>query len=315
MMMKKMIAVGTLLFFLVPVLVAQQVGASPDYIKALTAQWKGERFEDGRPKVSDNLLARLKNVSMEQAWGYLRSQKYNNQFESNWELIMYPDQVMVGRAVTAQYMPARPDLIDQIKQQGAKEGRSAQGGTNTWPIDVLTEGDVYVADSYGKVIDGTLIGDMLGNTIYTNSKNGVIFWGAVRDMDGLSQIKGFNVWAKGQDPSYIMEMTLATINAPIRIGRATVLPGDAVLANKYGTIFIPSHLVEELVISSEFTALRDRFGAQRLNEKKYLSGQIDSKWTDEIKNDFINWLKNLSGEELPMSREELDAYLKNRDFY
>ncbi|WP_255501650.1 RraA family protein [Olivibacter sp. SDN3] len=314
MMMK---AIATLLLFLVAVqgVKSQQVGSSVEYIKALTPQWKGERLPDGRPKIPDNLLERLKKISMEQAWGYLRSQKYNNQFESNWELIMYPDQVMVGRAVTAQYMPARPDLLEQIKAQGLKEGRSTQGGNNTWPIDVLTSNDVYVADSYGKIVDGTLIGDMLGNTIYTNSKNGVIFWGSVRDMDGLSQIEGFNVWAKGQDPSYIMEMTLTTINAPIRIGRATVLPGDAVLANKYGTIFIPSHLVEELVLSSEFTMLRDAFGAQRLREKKYLSGQIDSKWTDDIKNDFIQWLADLPGEELPMSREELDAYLKNRDFY
>ncbi|QNL52580.1 RraA family protein [Olivibacter sp. SDN3] len=310
-------AIATLLLFLVAVqgVKSQQVGSSVEYIKALTPQWKGERLPDGRPKIPDNLLERLKKISMEQAWGYLRSQKYNNQFESNWELIMYPDQVMVGRAVTAQYMPARPDLLEQIKAQGLKEGRSTQGGNNTWPIDVLTSNDVYVADSYGKIVDGTLIGDMLGNTIYTNSKNGVIFWGSVRDMDGLSQIEGFNVWAKGQDPSYIMEMTLTTINAPIRIGRATVLPGDAVLANKYGTIFIPSHLVEELVLSSEFTMLRDAFGAQRLREKKYLSGQIDSKWTDDIKNDFIQWLADLPGEELPMSREELDAYLKNRDFY
>lgn len=313
--MKKIILSYLAFVFFVSTVFAQQVGSSPEYITALTSQWKGERYPDGRPKIPDNLLERLKKISMEQAWGYLRSQKYNNQFEANWELIMYPDQVMVGRAVTAQYMPARPDLVEQIKQQGLKEKRSTQGGTNTWPIDVLVPGDVYVADSYGKIIDGTLIGDMLGNTIYTNSKNGVIFWGAVRDMDGLSQIKGFNVWAKGQDPSYTMEMTLTTINAPIRIGRATVLPGDAVLANKYGTIFIPSHLVEDLVISSEFTMLRDAFGAQRLREKKYLSGQIDSKWTDDIKNDFINWLKNLSGDELPMSREELDAYLKNRDFY
>lgn len=313
--MKVIVTFFLALFFIAPKTNAQQVGSSAAYIKALTPQWKGERSEDGRPKIPDDLLLRLKNVSMEQAWGYLRSQKYNNQFESNWDVIMYRDQVMVGRAVTAQYMPARPDLVEQIKQQGEKEGRSVQGGTNTWPIDVLTPGDVYVADSYGKVVDGTLIGDMLGNTIYTNSKNGVIFWGAVRDMDGLSQIKGFNVWAKGQDPSYIMEMTLSTINAPIRIGRASVLPGDAVLANKYGTIFIPAHMVEELVLSSEFTMLRDQFGAQRLKEKKYLSGQIDSKWSDEIKNDFIGWLKDLSGEELPMSREELDAYLKNRAFY
>src|SRR5690606_21264494 len=152
--MKKIILSYLAFVFFVSTVFAQQVGSSPEYITALTSQWKGERYPDGRPKIPDNLLERLKKISMEQAWGYLRSQKYNNQFEANWELIMYHDQVMVGRAVTAQYMPARPDLVEQIKQQGLKEKRSTQGGTNTWPIDVLVPGDVYVADSYGKIIDG-----------------------------------------------------------------------------------------------------------------------------------------------------------------
>ena len=46
---------------------AQHVGSSPDYIKALTADWKGERFPDGRPKVPDAILERLKKVSIEEA--------------------------------------------------------------------------------------------------------------------------------------------------------------------------------------------------------------------------------------------------------
>jgi regulator of RNase E activity RraA len=170
-----------------------------------------------------------------------------------------------------------------------------------------------VADGYGKTADGTLIGDNLGNSIYAKSQRGVIFYGSVRDQEGLSEIKGFNGWIKGEDPSYIQQMMLTSINAPIRIGRATVLPGDVVLAKKYGVIFIPAYLVEELVLTSEFTALRDEFGHQRLREKKYLAGQIDSEWSEEIKKDFLNWLNNYPGK-LPMSKEELDNYLKERNY-
>lgn len=220
---------------------------------------------------------------------------------------------MTGRVVTAQYMPLRPDLEKYIKAQGKTEGRAQQGGTNSWPIDVLIEGDVYVADSYGKIVDGTLIGDNLGNSIYAKSKRGVIFNGSVRDEEGLSEIKGFNGWIKGNDPSFITQMSLISINMPIRIGRATVLPGDVVLAKKYGVIFIPAHLVEDLVITSEVTALRDEFGHQRLREGKYKPGQIDSAWTDEIKKDFMNWLNNYSGK-LPMTKEELDNYFKERNW-
>jgi 4-hydroxy-4-methyl-2-oxoglutarate aldolase len=290
----------------------QNVGASPEYIRALTAEWKGERFDDGRPKVSDALLKRLKNISIEEVWGVLRNKGFQNQFEGDWTII-HPDSIMTGRIVTAQYMPLRPDLEKQVKEQGKIENRAQQGGTNSWPIDILVEGDVYVADGYGKIADGTLIGDNLGNSIYARSKRGVIFYGSVRDVEGLSEIDGFNGWIKGSDPSYIQQMMLTSINAPIRVGRATVLPGDVVLAKKYGVIFIPAYLVEELVLTSEVTALRDEFGHQRLREKKYLPGQIDSQWSEEIKKDFLDWLNNYPGK-LPMTRTELDNYLKERNY-
>ncbi|MGB8490658.1 MAG: hypothetical protein WCE64_06325 [Bacteroidales bacterium] len=290
----------------------QDVGSSPEYIKALTSEWKGERFPDGRPKVSDTILERLKKISIEEAWGVLRNKGYQNQFESDW-IIIHPDEPMTGRVVTAQYIPLRPDLEKYIKARGVTEGRARQGGTNSWPIDILTDGDVYVADSYGKIIDGTLIGDNLGNSIYAKSKRGVIFNGAVRDQEGLSGIKGFNAWIKGQDPSFIMQMSLVSINTPIRIGRAVVLPGDVVLAKKYGVIFIPAHLVGDLVLTSEVTALRDEFGHLRLREGKYKPGEIDSQWSDEIKNDFMKWLNNYPGK-LPMTKGELDNYLKERNW-
>jgi len=291
---------------------AQQVGSSPEYIKALTSEWKGERFPDGRPKVSDTLLERLKNISIEEAWGVLRNKGFHNQFEGDWTIIN-PDEAMTGRAVTAQYMPLRPDFEKQVKEQGVSEKRSPQGGTNSWPIDILQNGDIYVADGYGKIVDGTLIGDNLGNSIYAKSQRGVVFYGSVRDQEGLSEIKGFNGWIKGSDPSYIQQMMLTSINAPIRVGRATVLPGDIVLAKKYGVIFIPAHLVEDLVLTSEITGLRDEFGHQRLREKKYLAGEIDSEWSEEIKKDFLNWLNNYPGQ-LPMSKVELDNYLKERNY-
>jgi 4-hydroxy-4-methyl-2-oxoglutarate aldolase len=306
--MKKTIVLFTLTL-LISFAQAQQLQITPvaDQIKLYTQDWKGERFPDGRPKVAEKFLDRLKKVSMEEAWGYLRNKGYQNQYEGDWQ-VLRPDSVMVGRVVTAQYMPLRPDVDNLVKAQGKKEGRI--GGTNSWPIDVLQDGDIYVADSYGKIVDGTLIGDNLGNSIYAHSRKGVIFYGSVRDVEGLLQIDGFNGWIKGSDPSYIQQMMLTGINVPIRIGRATVLPGDVVLAKKTGTVFIPASMVEDLVLSSEFVQLRDEFGHLRLREKKYTPGQIDQQWTDEIKKDFLQWLDNKK--DLPMSRKELDDYMKQR---
>lgn len=287
---------------------AQQVTPTKEQIIALTPEWKGERLPDGRPKTSDKFIERLKKVSLEEAWGYLRNKGYQNQYEGDWAMLR-TEQVMVGRAVTAQYMPLRPEWDKIIKATGEKEGRI--GASNSWPIDALKTGDVYVADSYGKIVDGTLIGDNLGNAIYAKSKNGVIFYGSVRDIEGLEAIEGFNAWIKGSDPSYIQQMMLASINNPIRIGRATVLPGDVVLAKKGGIVFIPPHFLEDLVLNAEFVALRDAFGHQRLRENKYTPGQIDRQWSEDIKKDFLSWL-DTQKDKLPMTRAELDAYMKDR---
>lgn len=304
--MKKLIP---LLFILVTIHVsAQQVTLTKDQIIALTPEWKGERLPDGRPKVSDELLERLKDISLEEAWGIMRNKGYNNQFEGDWTMLR-DDQVLTGRALTVQYLPLRPDYDKMIRDKGKAEKRI--GNVNSWPIDMLTSGDVYVADSYGKIVDGTLIGDNLGNSIYAKSGNGVIFYGSSRDAEGLSKIEGFTAWVKGFDPSFIQEMMLGGINVPIRIGRATVLPGDAVLAKKHGIAFIPAHLVADLVINAEFIALRDQFGHQRLREGKYTPGQIDQQWTDNIKKDFLGWIES-NTDKLPMSRQELDAYMKSR---
>lgn len=310
-MMKKRSLFTLLILFIFYFSHAQQISPTPDQMKALTSDWTGERFPDGRPKISDEMLERLKKVSVEEAWGVLRNKGYHNQFENDW-IIFNEEEVMTGRAITAQYMPLRPDVEANVKRVGKVEGRSQAGGTNSWPIDQLQEGDIYVADGFAKIVDGTLIGDNLGNAIYAKSKRGVVFNGSVRDMAGLTAIEGFNGWIKGHDPSYIQQMMLTTINYPIRIGRATVIPGDAVLANKYGTVFIPAHLVDELVINAEFIMFRDRFGIQRLKEGKYTPGDIDSRWSDAIKNDFLEWINQQN--DLPMSREELENYLKDRNW-
>lgn len=299
-------------FFLLSCIVlsasAQQVTLTSDQIKALTPDWKGERSADGRPRVSEKLMERLKKVHLEEAWGILRNKGFQNQFEGDW-MVLDPDSVMVGRVVTAQYLPMRPDYDKIIKDKGKTEARI--GATNSWPIDVLKDGDIYVADSYGKVADGTLIGDNLGNAIYAKSHRGVIFYGSVRDIEGLEEIKGFNAWIKGYDPSYIQQMMLGGINVPIRIGRATVLPGDIALAKKGGIVFIPAYLVEEVVLNAEFISLRDAFGHQRLREGKYTPGQIDTQWTDEIKKDFLKWIDD-NPDKLPMTRTELDKFMKDR---
>jgi 4-hydroxy-4-methyl-2-oxoglutarate aldolase len=293
---------------------SQNVVWPSENIIALTSEWTGERTPDGRPKVPDNLLERLKALSVEEVWASLSSKGYENQFENfssiyenGWQII-HPEKVMTGRAVTAQFMPLRKDFDKYVQEQAKKEGTKTPV-TNYAPIIKLSEGDVYVADSYGKMADGTLIGDNLGNAIYNAGKRGVIFNGSVRDVEGLSEIEGFNGWIRGTDPSFLKQMMIAYVNGPIRIGRATVLPGDAVLAKTSGVAFIPAHLVQDIVISGEYTALRDEFSffCQKTKKFEYVNEAfvVDR---DVFEKAFQEWLDNNTN--LPMPRKELTDYME-----
>lgn len=286
---------------------AQKLSPSAEQIKSYTSGWKGERFADGRPKVPDIIIERLQNCTLEQVWGFMDRRGYRNQVEENW-IILKPGETMTGRVVTAQFMPTRPDLDSLVKAWGKQEGRSQKGGINIWPIDILTKGDVYVADGYGKVKDGTLIGSSLGNAIYGKTGKGVIFYGSVRDMQELKETNGFNAWVKGHHPSYIKDMTPTSINAPIRIGEVTVFPGDVVFANEYGVAFIPAHLVEALVKASELTGLRDEFERVLLQQSKYPSGEIHGDWSDKIKDEFRAWVKKYP-KKLAVTPAEIEEYL------
>ncbi|MBN2028828.1 RraA family protein [bacterium] len=280
--------------------------SSRDIVINCTPNWTGERMEDGRPYISDGLIERMKKVSITAAWSGIMRQYPNCHTGAEEWVVMHPDEVICGRILTAQYMPLHPDYDRAIQAQGKAEGRI--GAPNSWPIDMLKKGDVYVADAFGKVVEGTLIGDNLGNAIFTNSGNGVIFNGGVRDLEGLEEIEGFNAWHKGADPTWLQQVMLTGINVPIRIGRAVACPGDIVLAKKEGIVFIPAHLAEQVVTQAEATMLRDMFGHQRLREQKYTPGQIDSRWTEEIQEDFRNWLEE-NMEELPVPREVIEEML------
>jgi len=282
----------------------------------LTPLWKGERFADGRPKVSDALLQRLKSVTLEEAWAVLKNANFKHNYEDGWQTIN-PDSVLVGRALTATFMPGRPDIQRVIDDRGhTKDGRIKS--QNSWPIDMLVKGDVYVVDQFGAHEDGPTIGDNLGNSIYAKTGNGIVYNGAVRDINGLKELGRFTSFFRTYHPSHHLNnpdgelnTTLVGINTPTRIGKATVLPGDVVLGRDGGVIFIPPHLLEKVVKTSEIVRLRDMFGHQRLREQKYTPGQIDNRWSEEIEKDFSKWL-NDKIDKLPVPKAQIQEFLKGR---
>lgn len=290
--------------------ISQQI--SKEELIFLTPEWKGERFADGRPKVPDNIIQRMKLVSQEEAWAVMKNAGYAYQVAEGWQQIN-PDSVLVGRAVTALFMPGRPDVWGAIDARGKKSGKRGQ---NTWAVDLLVKGDVYVADQFGAHKNGPTIGDNVGSAIYAKTGNGIVYDGAIRDIEGLKDIGGFTSYFTSYDPSYHnppgdLNTMIIGINQPTRIRQVTVMPGDIVLGKQGIVSFIPPHLAEQVVKTSEVVRLRDMFGHLRLREGKYTAGQIDARWSDDIEKDFSKWLNDHINE-LPVPKEQIQEFLKGR---
>jgi len=288
-----------------------------EHLIEYTPDWTGERFPDGRPKVPDAILDRMKSVTLEEAWAVVSATGFSHQFDDRW-LSIHPDKVLVGRALTSQWLPGRPDILRVIEAKGRAQGRI--GGTNAWPVDMLQPRDVYVSDHFGLKQDGASVGDNVGSAIYARSGNGIVYDGAVRDINGLRQLEHFTSFVRSYDPSHHignasagarLNSTMIGINVPIRVGGAFVMPGDVVLGRDGGVIFIPPQLAERVVKSSELTRLRDEFGHERLRARTYTAGQIDGRWSDAIEADFTAWLRQ-NIDRLPVARPQIEEILKQR---
>ena len=256
----------------------------------LTPEWKGERLPDGRPKVSQDILRRMRNITFEEAWAPLWDRGYRNNWECNFK-VTSPGTILVGRAVTAVMVPKRPDLDQVLMDIGTKE-EGHKGFFNQWVIDNLVEDDVVVVDLYDKIFEGTYVGGNLSTAIRTRTKTGgAVIWGGVRDLQQIAEMENFQIFYRGTDPTGIGNCSMTGYNMPCRIGQAICMPGDVVLGTISGVIFIPAHLAETVVVRAEKNHVRDIFGFDRLKSGTYTTAQIDRMWTVIMMEDFLKWFE------------------------
>ena len=246
------------------------------------------RFEDGRPKVPDELLAKCKGLSAEEVWAVLPGEKFRNQYEGNWQ-ILHPARKLVGRAVTAQFMPYRPDVAEVVEARARSKGLGQNH--NQRVIDSLQPGDVLVVDLFGKIEQGTIVGDNLATAIYAATKTGFVVDGAVRDLEGISPID-MSVYFRGAHPTPIGNVMLTGVNVPVRIGSATVMPGDVVFGDSEGVYFIPPQLVKKVLDKADVTHIHDEWTKMKLLTGKYKSSEIYPSPSDPaLKKEYEEYLK------------------------
>jgi 4-hydroxy-4-methyl-2-oxoglutarate aldolase len=250
---------------------AQLFTLSKDQMLRFTAKNPYERFDDGRPKVPDAVLDKVKGLSAEEVWAVLPGRGFPNQYEGNWQ-ILHPGKKLVGRVVTAQFMPMRPDVNEMITADGKAKGY--YGGQNQWVIDQLQPGDVLVVDLFGKIEGGTFVGDNLFYYVMTKTKGGgLVVDGAIRDLEGIAPMD-MAAYFRGVHPTPIQNVMLTGYNVPVRIGHTTVLPGDVAFGDREGLYFIPPHLVQEVVDRADVTHVHDDWTKQKFDTGKYKSGDI-----------------------------------------
>lgn len=286
--------------------VKAQVTMSRDRMQYYTSEWTGERFPDGRPRLPDTLLSRAQNMTMEDIWDALRDAGYYNQYEGGDWHALHIDKPMVGRAMTTQFMPLRPDLEAAARREGQGLGQTNLS-SNGWPISKLQLGDVWVADGYGKLVEGTLIGSNLGAAVAAKTHTGFVFDAGIRDEAENMEHENLNGWYRGQDPSGWAQMQLVSINAPVHIGRATVLPGDLVIANRQGVIFVPAQLAEQIVSKAEFTKLTDAYNFE-LNRSGKNGTTFEGGWNAAKYANFSTWVRQ-HPQMLKMSRQRFEELL------
>jgi len=259
-----------------------------------TAQNPYARFDDGRPKVPDELLAKCKGLSAEEVWAVLPGEKFRNQYEGNWQ-ILHPERKLVGRAVTAQFMPFRPDVGDVLEAHARAQGLGHNA--NQRVIDSLQPGDVLVVDLFGKIEQGTIVGDNLATAIYAATKTGLVVDGAVRDLEGIYPID-LAVYFRGAHPTPIGNVMLTGVNVPVRIGNATVLPGDVVFGDREGIYFIPPHLLKKVLDKADETHIHDEWTKMKIMTGKYKSSEIYPSPSDPaLKKEYEEYLKRRLGRE------------------
>ncbi len=276
-----------------PSLTAQVFMLSREQMLTYTQAWKGDRFPDGRPKVSDKLLKKMDGLSAEEVWAVLPGEGYQNQYEGGFQ-ILHPEKKLIGRAFTVQFMPLRPDVAGPNEADAKTKGLRDNG--NQRAIDMLQEGDVIVADIFGKIEGGTLVGDNLATYIYAVTHRGLVVDGAIRDLEGIFPIQ-MGAYFRGVHPTPISKQLMITgINVPIRIGNATVMPGDAVFGDREGVYFVPPHLVEKVLDKADETHIHDAWTQEKFLKEtgKYKSTDVYGTPRD------------------PKLKAEYDAYLKRK---
>lgn len=194
-------------------------------------------------RLTDEQMEKLKRFPLEAVWASVQALGYTNAHCSGFRSTR-PGERLVGRALTIRYLPRRPDLVEAM-QTLAKEG-DWPAAYNVRAGEDARAGDVLVVDLGGGIADGIFFGDISALAAQVNGARGAVLYGSTRDLTELREMAGFPVLAVGFDPRPATQIGVDW-NVPVRVGGATVLPGDAVVADDEAVVFFPAAIADRVI--------------------------------------------------------------------
>ncbi len=199
-------------------------------------------MNESSKKVSDELLDRFRNISNATVLGQLLRLGYDKVYMMGVDSLA-KGRRLVGRAVTLQYLPSRPDLASMIATGEHGDGFNE---TPRWQaLELLSKGDVLVADAMRQAKTSTG-GDVVFSRILTQNAEGLVTDGAVRDGNKVIRYE-YPVFAGGSTPTVGEPNILPyAVNGAIQCGGVLVMPGDIILGDDDGVVVLPSHLAEDI---------------------------------------------------------------------
>ena len=141
-------------------------------------------------------------------------------------------------------------------------------------LQLLQPGDVLVVDGEGDT-SRALFGEIMMTVARCRGAVGVVFDGAVRDVEAFEEHR-FPCWSRGVNLRGPYKDGPGTINQPITVGGALVHPGDVVLGDSDGLVFLtPSIALEAAKLGKEKVAV------EKATIASILAGNYDDAWIEK----------------------------------
>ena len=141
-------------------------------------------------------------------------------------------------------------------------------------LDMAEPGDVLVVDGQGEVTN-SLLGEIMVRYALKRGLGGIVADGTIRDYDGICALGRLPVFARGYSPMGPYKDGPGEINTPINCGGAIVRPGDIVVGDADGVVFVPLGDAEQILKATEAKSASE---AEIFRDIE--NGRYDRTWVD-----------------------------------